>query len=97
MGNRQRQFWRGSEAVQAAMGKSGGRGMDQTCIILLRQPTKDDHPSIKVADEGRAQGLVARSSRSGFSCCLDIIFSGFVILESIQNWVGKVSFAIHFS
>ena len=79
------------------MGKSGERGMDHTCIILPRQPAKDYHPSIKVADEGRAEGLVARSTRSGFSCCLDIIFSGFVILESIQNWVGKVSFAIHFS
>ena len=97
MGDRQSLFRRGGQAAQAARGKSGGRGMGWICIILPRQTVKDDHPSIKVADEGRAEGLVARSSRSGFSCCLDIIFSGFVILESIQNWVGKVSFAIHFS
>ena len=77
------------------MGKSSGRGINQTCIVLPRQPAKDDHPAIKVADQQRSQGLVSRSGRSGFFCCLDVIVSGFVILESIQNWVAKALFAIH--
>ena len=79
------------------MGKSSGRGIDQTCIVLPRQPAKDDHPAIKVVDQQRAQGLVSRSGRSGFFCCLDVIVSGFVIWSPFRIGLPKASFAIHIS
>jgi hypothetical protein len=66
MGDRQSLFRRGGQAAQAARGKSGGRGMGWTCIILPRQTVKDDHPAIKVADKGQQQQWRAHKTDIGF-------------------------------
>ena len=66
MRDRQSLFRGGSQAAQAALGKAGRRGIGCVLVILHRQPVKDNHPAIKVADKGQQQQWRAHKTDIGF-------------------------------